>query len=188
MSKNPHYFWAVPLPDKMKKIIHAEMLHVKHIFQFNRWVHMDDYHITLVFLGAVEEQKLQTVIDLVGEAITEGQSFSLQITGLNIFGNEQTPRIFWGAVNEEHALFQLQAIVQQQCLDAGFTLDTRPYHPHITFARKWSSAERFDQELLTKYNPFQAKPLSFHVEEIVLYKTNMEQIPKYEPVIRISIK
>lgn len=96
MEIKPHYFWAVRLPDSIKQYIQDEMTNVKQIFKFKRWVHMDDYHITLVFLGSVDQQKTQSVIDLVGDAIKDEKAFELQIEGLNVFGNNISPRIFWG--------------------------------------------------------------------------------------------
>lgn len=188
MSHHTHYFWAVKLPDAIKQRIYNELNNAQSIFRFQRWVHRDDYHITLAFLGGADEERLQTAIDLVTKAMTEEKSFPLQIVGLNIFGNNKAPRIFWGAVNEEERLYELQAIVHKKCLEAGFTLESRPYHPHITIARKWSAQEEFDSQILTKHNPFLDRHLCFTVNEIVLYKTNLDKTPKYEPIIRCSLQ
>lgn len=182
-----HYFWAVRLPDTIKQNIQNEMTNVKEIFQFKRWVHQNDYHITLAFLGSMDQQQLQPAIDLVGNAIKNEKAFPLQIQGLNIFGNHKSPRIFWAGVHQENKLFQLQAIVYEKCQEAGFTLENRPYSPHITLARKWIGDEDFKLELLEKYNPFRENPLSFQAGEVVLYKTNLEQIPKYEPIVAFSL-
>ncbi|MEK4229250.1 RNA 2',3'-cyclic phosphodiesterase [Solibacillus sp. FSL H8-0538] len=187
MEIKPHYFWAVRLPDSIKQYIQDEMTNVKQIFKFKRWVHMDDYHITLVFLGSVDQQKTQSVIDLVGDAIKDEKAFELQIEGLNVFGNNISPRIFWGAVNHETKLHQLQAVVHKKCQEAGFTLENRPYHPHITLARNWTGNEEFDRGLLQKHNPFYEEALSFQANEIVLYKSNLEKTPKYEPVATFSL-
>jgi len=182
VDKNAHYFWAVQLPDGIKHNIQDEMLNLKQVFQFQRWVHMSDFHITLAFLGSMDLQRQHTVIDLVSNAIKDERAFKLQIQGINTFGNQKSPRIFWSAVNHDRRLFQLQSIIHEKCQEAGFTLETRPYHPHITLARKWNSNEEFNMELLEKYNPFHEKPLSFIVNNIVLYKTNLEKTPKYEPI------
>lgn len=182
-----HYFWAVRLPDFIKQTIEDALTDSKQIFQFKRWVHRNDYHITLAFLGSVEQPQLQPTIDLVGNAIKDEKVFSLQIQGLNIFGNHQSPRIFWASVQQENKLFQLQTIVHEKCLEAGFTLEKRPYHPHITVARNWTGHEEFQLVLLEKHNPFYENPLTFQVDEVVLYKTNLEQIPKYEPIAVFSL-
>ena len=187
MSANPHYFWAVRLPDGTKRTIHDEMKKLDHIFRFKRWVHMGDYHITLAFLGAVEKQRLADVVELVGNAVKEAESFPLRIEGLDLFGNQTAPRIFWAAVNEDERLFRLQKIIHHACLEAGFTLEDRPYHPHITLARKWAADEAFERELLVRHNPFRDAPLAFEAKDIVLYRTNVEKTPKYEAVATFSI-
>ena len=188
MNKNTHYFWAVRLPDFVKQNIQDELTNVKGIFQFKRWVHKNDLHITLAFLGSVEDQQqLQSVINTVGHAIKDEKAFPLQVQGLNVFGSNKSPRIFWAAVNHEKNLFQVQKIVHRKCQEVGFTLENRTYHPHITLARNWTGQEEFNSELLEKYNPFCEKPLSFQAEEVVLYKTNLEEIPKYEPIAVFSL-
>ena len=59
METKSHYFWAVMLPDEVKHIIHHRLEKDKGLFQFKRWVHELDYHITLAFLGYAEPQKLR---------------------------------------------------------------------------------------------------------------------------------
>lgn len=187
MEKSTHYFWAVQLPDDIKQNIQDEMQKRKQVFQFKRWVHMSDYHITLAFLGAMDEHKRHSIIDLVGNSIKDEKAFNLQIQGISIFGNPKSPRIFWGAVNRESALFELQSIVHRTCQEAGFTLDNRPYQPHITLARKWGGDEAFEVGLLEKETPFYETPLLFVAKKVVLYKTNLEKTPKYEPIETFSL-
>ncbi|MER2192875.1 MAG: RNA 2',3'-cyclic phosphodiesterase [Solibacillus sp.] len=187
MERETHYFWAVRIPDDVKQTIHGELTQIKPIFQFKRWVDVNDYHITLAFLGSVNPQQLSSVIRLVGDAIKKQKAFMLEIEGLNVFGSQKSPRVFWGAVNEVKPLFQLQEIVHKTCLAAGFSLETRPYHPHITLARKWGGNEDFKMDDLVTHNPFGKKGLSFQVSEIVLYKSNLEKTPKYESIAAFSL-
>lgn len=188
MEKSTHYFWAVQLPDDIKQSIQGELKNLKHTFIFKKWVHKSDYHITLAFLGAMDEQKRQSITNLVGNSIKNEKAFNLTIQGINIFGNPKSPRIFWGAVQHEDALFKLQSSIQKACQDAGFVLDSRPYQPHITLAKKWGGEEEFNSKFLEKNNPFQGKTLSFIADQIVLYRTNLEKEPKYEPVVTFSLR
>ena len=187
MERETHYFWAVRIPDSVKQTIHDELTKIKPIFQFKRWVDLNDYHITLAFLGSVSPQQLPSVIRLVGDAIKNQKAFMLDIEGLNVFGPQKSPRIFWGAVNEVNQLLQLQKIVHKTCLVAGFSLETRPYHPHITLARKWGKSEDFKMDDLVTHNPFGEKVLSFQASEVVLYKSNLENTPKYESIAAFSL-
>lgn len=154
MEKVAHYFWAVRIPDEVKQTIYEELTRIKPIFQFKRWVDLNDYHITLAFLGAVNPKQLTSVIGSVGEAIKNQKVFMLDIKGLGVFGAQKSPRIFWGAVSESDALYKIQEIVHQTCLDEGFKLETRPYHPHITLARKWGANEDFLGDNLVMQNPY----------------------------------
>ena len=187
MEKEPHYFWAVRIPDDVKQTIHDELTQIQSIFPFKRWVDLNDYHITLAFLGSVKSQKLSSVISLVGDAIKEQKAFMLDVIGLGVFGAQTFPRIFWGGVSEVKELYQLQEIVHKTCLAAGFSLDTRPYHPHITLARKWGGNEGFIMDDLATHNPFREKGLSFQVSEVVLYQSNLENTPKYEAISVFSL-
>ena len=187
MERVAHYFWAVRLPDEVKQTINEELSQIKSIFQFKRWVDLNDYHITLAFLGAVNPKQLTSVNESVGEAIKNQNAFMLDIKGFGVFGVQKSSRIFWGEVSEADALYKLQKIVHQTCLAEGFQLETRPYHPHITLARKWGAKEDFIMDNLDTLNPFKEKPLSFEVNEIVLYKSNVENTPKYEPIASIHL-
>lgn len=186
MITNTHYFWAVKVPDVTKQGIQDKVTTVKEPFPFKRWVHMQDYHITLAFLGSASQQQLQGCIPSVEDAIKNEKAFSLEIQGINIFGNEKMPRIFWAAVNAEQKLYQLQKLVYDKCIEAGFILEERPYHPHLTLARNWMGSQPFSSELLENYNPF-TETLTFPVKQVVLYKTNLDQTPKYEPIVTISL-
>jgi RNA 2',3'-cyclic 3'-phosphodiesterase len=176
-----HYFWAVRIPSESKHILKNQVQLVQDYFPFKRWVHVEDYHITLSFLGFAEPDKLKQSINLVGEFVEQIKSFSLYVNCLGVFGNKNSPRIFWAGVEKEEKLFQLQKGIAKACKQAGFTLETRPYSPHITLARNWEG-EIFNPQVVEEHNPFSSEKLSFLVQEIVLYQTNLEKTPKYEAI------
>jgi 2'-5' RNA ligase len=68
------------------------------------------------------------------------------------------------------------------CEKSGFQLETRPFRPHITLARKWKGEQPFHNEMLQLWNEVQPTPLSFKASEVVLYQTNLTQTPKYEAI------
>jgi RNA 2',3'-cyclic 3'-phosphodiesterase len=186
MENSPHYFWAVRLPSDTKQSIQTQLAKVQKKFPFKRWVHVEDYHITLAFLGAVERQKLDLVMELVDRSIQGVKAFPLHIQGLNVFGNKKAPRVFWTSVKQEKQLNSLQSFVFKACLEAGFSLETRPFTPHITLARNWNGPD-FEPEWLEQYNPFKYVDFSFMAEEVVLYRTHLEKTPKYEAIATISL-
>lgn len=185
MEIKSHYFWAVRLPDEAKQLIHARLETNKNLFQFKRWVHECDYHITLAFLGNAGREQLDASKEFIGQAISNIASFPLSINHIGVFGKPDSPRIFWGGTVREEKLYQLQKHVYRACIQAGFTLEKRPFTPHITLARKWSG-EHFEGQWLTEYNPFKDE-ITFHVNEVVLYQTQIGSTPKYKTVTNLLL-
>ncbi|GHH97340.1 RNA 2',3'-cyclic phosphodiesterase [Neobacillus kokaensis] len=172
-----HYFFAVRIPDETKIIMKDRIDKMKEIFPFSRWVHHLDFHITLAFLGSAESDKLSAAQNFVREAVKDENSFSLQIQGLGIFGREDSPRVFWADTAESHKLQLIRNKVFSACELAGFQLETRPFRPHITLARKWNSMDHFERK---RMDEIQQEPLLFQVKDVVLYRTHLNQTPKYE--------
>lgn len=92
----------------------------------------ENLHATLVFLGAVDADTRACVERVAGSI--DGQAFSVTFDGL-----EHRPRqaIVWAAAS--HVPTALARLVEQlragltQC---GFQPERRPYHLHVTLARK----------------------------------------------------
>lgn len=184
---NSHYFWAVKVPNEVKQELVVKLNQVKSHFPFQRWVHPEDYHITLEFLGFAKQEQLHACSEGIEAAIGDMNSFRLHIKGLDIFGQASMPRVFWAAVQYEEKLMQLQQKVHDECTKAKLELDQRKYHPHLTLARKWVGKEPLIKDKLSIYNPF-IEPISFQAEQVVLYTVNKDATPKYEPVTTITLK
>jgi RNA 2',3'-cyclic 3'-phosphodiesterase len=188
MSEKTHYFLAVSLPNSVKQTLSQAKEEIQEVFQFQRWVHQEDYHITLAFLGFANENQLIEVKQFIPKFITNEKTFPLTINNIGTFGMSETPRIFWAGLTTSQELQDLRRQVYVACEEAGFQLEKRPFHPHITLARKWKGKETLQSEWLEIHNPFDKKSVRFQAEEIVLYKTNLLQTPKYEKLHTFSLK
>lgn len=183
-----HYFIALSLPTEVKRQLKKHYDHITMHFPFQKPVHELDYHITLAFLGAHDETTLQQVMNDIAATTIALNAFPLTIDGYGTFGNSKAPRIFWNRLQHEQALFDLQQMIADHCRAHGIQLETRPYNPHITVARKWAGENEFNSELLEQQNPFAKNPIQFLADEIVLYRTNLTATPKYENIASITLK
>jgi RNA 2',3'-cyclic 3'-phosphodiesterase len=188
MSEKTHYFLAVKLPDPIKQSLYEAVEGFQKDFPFKKWVHKEDYHITLAFLGFANENQLKGVKELVPHYIKTEKSMPLTITQIGIFGMKSAPRIFWAGLSDSQELQVLRNQVYKACTEAGFQLEKRAFHPHITMARKWSSEEEFHPTQLDDKNVFGQYPLIFQATEVILYKTNLLHTPKYENLITFSLQ
>lgn len=145
-------------------------------FPFQKWVHPEDYHLTFAFLGSADQVKLEKAVENVRKGLIGFSSFSLKISSYGTFGRSDSPRIFWIGVEEEPRLHQLQQIIHKACNEAGFELETRPFRPHITIARKWKGEYPYPKGIESDID------LPFKADTVALYQTHLDRIPKYEAI------
>ncbi|MBX9973393.1 RNA 2',3'-cyclic phosphodiesterase [Cytobacillus firmus] len=184
MSKqlNDHFFFALKLPDETKETLKEYCVNLCSKMPFSRWVHQEDYHITLAFLGSAPEENLQKAANLAADSIRNEKRFPLHICKLGVFGKQDAPRIFWCGTQQDKHLQDLRSKVYSACQEAGFELETRPFKPHITMARKWAGTHPFQESMLDANSPFKEGPLEFEASEVVLYQTHLDKTPKYESI------
>lgn len=177
-----HVFAAVPVPARVKQMIHEPIDPLKSNLPFKQWVYEEDYHLTLSFLGQTDDRTLEDLRTSFRSQREQHKPFSLTLTNGGFFGKKTQPRVFWLGVEKEPALFELQHSVAETCREAGFVLDSRPYSPHITLAKRWGDPtveihERYDQRMLKRL-----AGVSFEVQSFVLYETHLDKVPKYRVI------
>lgn len=179
MENKHHYFFAVKLPKEVKTFLNEWVQSHKEGYPFARWVHPEDYHITLAFLGFAEARMIQDAVKTMDNTLAKQRPFSLTLNKLGTFGPVKSPRIFWADVHQSDQLMQIQKEVYGQCISLGFELDKKPFSPHITLARKWKSEKPFEKEKLIDLKTTEGRGFEFQVNEIVLYETHLDKTPKY---------
>ncbi|WP_046176655.1 RNA 2',3'-cyclic phosphodiesterase [Domibacillus indicus] len=167
----PHYFFAIVLPDHIKKMIADEMK--RRNDPFKRLVHQEDYHLTLAFAGAAKLSVLEEACGLIDEKLSDIPAFPLKLVSFGTFGKASSPRIFWVGTDEPAPLFQMQKEVSKACRKLEINIDDKPFRPHITTARKWTGQQPFVLPELPAWP-------SFFVTEVALYETNTSTVPKYK--------
>ena len=182
MDEQTHFFFAVKIPEETKLVMREHTEKLSKILPFKRWVHHEDLHITLTFLGNASLEKLSRAEENVRDALRSAKGFQLEINQLGIFGRMDSPRIFWVDTKESKDLQEIRREVFTSCLEAGFQLETRAFKPHITLARKWTGDHHFHENLLDVWKELQHNPLLFIVNEVVLYQTHLDKTPKYEAI------
>ncbi|AZN39606.1 RNA 2',3'-cyclic phosphodiesterase [Paenibacillus albus] len=187
-------FVAIPLPSEIKLAIStwSSNLQQQRQFQFRKWVHHEDLHITLQFLGDTPVQRIPHIIEGLRAAVTALLPFQICIESLGTFGRPNFPSVLWGAIGgDRNQLHFVQEQVVSKLSPLGFPPEARPYHPHLTLARKYNSEEPFAPSTLAVHQaPSSAaeKPLQWQSDSIALYATHMYELPMYEAVSVITYK
>jgi 2'-5' RNA ligase len=106
-----------------------------------RWVDPSLLHVTLAFLGEQPETRLD-VLQSVGAAAARASSPAhLKLGESGSFGPRRAPRVLWVGLDGDIASMNaLQSHVNGELLEAGFSIEDRPFTPHITLARRRDNA------------------------------------------------
>jgi 2'-5' RNA ligase len=121
-----------------------------------RWVDPGNFHLTLRFIGEIDEG---TAAD-VDEALLRLKSrpFSVQLAGVGVFGGDKL-RQLWAGVEREPALSALQAKIETTLIRVGLPPEPRKYVPHVTLARLRDPRPNDLQFFLASHAQFRADPL-----------------------------
>lgn len=105
-----------------------------------RWLRAENMHLTLAFLGEVEERRFDELESAV-LAATEGVAspVHLRARSLGAFPNEERARVVWaGVYGEVPKLIELHERLVTELRRATFEVDSKRFRPHITLARlRW---------------------------------------------------
>lgn len=127
-------FVALPLPDDVRAPLAAYLARCAEVAPEQRWAPAANLHLTLYFLGSVNEEGMTRLAEGLSEV--RRPAFSLALGRLGRFGTAARPRVLWiGVAAGREPLGALAAEVSAACHRVGMVGDERPYSPHLTLCR-----------------------------------------------------
>ena len=103
-----------------------------------KWVRPENIHLSLKFLGDVEETREPELVAALKRAAGAGHEprpLTLQITGFGVFPDYHRPQVLWAGVTPDPGLELLQHGVEQAFAPLGFPTEARAFRPHVTLGR-----------------------------------------------------
>ena len=104
-----------------------------------QWVRPDSIHLTLKFLGEIDDTKVEEIRRVLAPAIQAQARFSVEVGGFGVFPDLRAPRVLWVGLSGQHdetvTLARLAAEVDSGLDALGFPREARPFNPHLTLAR-----------------------------------------------------
>lgn len=136
-----------------------------------RWVEPENFHITLRFIGEVDESQATDIDDAL--MALRAPSFFVELEGAGIFGQGRKARSLWVGVARNPALLHLRDKVESTLVRIGLAPDARKFSPHVTLARlKDAPASRLESFLADRAL-FRDGP--FLVKSFVLFSSLLTQ-------------
>ncbi|MGB3906908.1 MAG: RNA 2',3'-cyclic phosphodiesterase [Methanomethylovorans sp.] len=176
-------FVAVDIPVEFHATI--SMLQSKLIGSGLRPVDPSIVHITMKFLGDVDEAKLPEIISAIDRL--DCPSFDSRISGMGAFPGMKNPRIVWlGASGDYSCLHeQLEDILSR----IGFKKELRKFIPHVTLARTTYLSHVRKKELVSAIDSFRDFDVGLmNVHTVKLKKSTLTpKGPIYETLHEVDL-
>ena len=182
----PHYFIAISLPQSLKDSLFHIQSKLKPNLPYKIWPHKEDLHITLKFLGEVDNKKVRELNKHLN-SLTMLTSFKTTVESIGYFGKEDRPRVLWAGVRRNEELVWLKKEVEALTLKTDFENEKRDYKPHITLAKKWNG-DPCKEVLKRIVEEYKNKRFELIINEVILYKIHPKSTPKYEAICRYRLK
>ena len=114
-----------------------------------RWVDVSGIHLTLAFLGELTDEQLSLAMSATEYTASALSPFSYRLDQLGIFGPLRQPRTIWAGIDEKAGRFQhLHSLLNTALEERGFSIDRRPFAPHLTLSRLKAPLKPEEQVIL----------------------------------------
>jgi 2'-5' RNA ligase len=174
-------FLAIPISagvkDKFRLILH----NLQVIRADVKWVKLENIHLTLKFLGDLEEKRLESVSEALEKCRPRMAPSTSCLRAIGAFPNLRHPKILWGALDDSsEELKTIVDILEGELAKIDMPKEDRPFKPHLTFGRVRSSANLQSLTQAIREISFEDK-LRQISDKVILYKSTLtSQGPVYE--------
>jgi 2'-5' RNA ligase len=131
-------FTAVDIPEDVRAAVKEAQVELKraHVGVKISWTKIDSLHLTLQFLGSIEETLVDKIKSGLQSVAGQHQPFDLAVCGGGAFPNENRARVIWvGCDDAGERLKALARSVQAAMQLLGFEPEDREFSAHLTLGR-----------------------------------------------------
>ena len=181
-------FIAIELPEDLRREISSLQAKLRSTGADVKWVEPSNLHLTLKFLGLIEENQVSALTESLKSPVAGHSSFPMRLEGIGAFPRTTSPRVIWIGVSEgEEPLKKLAADVEGACSKLGFPPEERAFSGHLTIGRV-----RSNDRLAALVKELQT--VEFHsgapmtVDRLILFQSTLSpKGPTYTPLAEFPL-
>ena len=171
-------FVAIDVPSEVRARVDEAVTPWRERFPSGRWVPVDNWHVTLTFLGSTAPDLVGWISSTLTRVAGGTPAFGSRVDGLGAFRSVTRARVLWAGLHDDDGAMARLAGDLGTALEREFTPERRALTPHLTVAR-------FDPpvELGEELGRVVVRSEPFEVDRITLYRSYLRRPwPVYEPV------
>lgn len=177
-------FTGISLPPGIREEIDAYVASMSALVKGVKWVEVDNFHITLRFIGEVEKERVPALREGLKRASAGKNPFVISLATLGAFPSFSYPRVYWIGVDEGQEMVRsLHDDISDELKKVGFDPEGKKFHPHVTIGRVRKSTS--ENRLLPERTHIGA----FTAKDFCLFKSTItKKGPIYDIIEKIEFK
>lgn len=128
-------FIAIELPDTVKSALLSLQHELKACGADVRWSRPEGIHLTLKFLGNIEERLVDGIVETLKGTCRKFQAFNCEVRGIGVFPGARAPRVLWAGVADHDVLSLIHQDIDIGMSLLGFERESRKFTAHLTLGR-----------------------------------------------------
>ncbi len=183
---NLRSFVAISISEEARNAITEMIRELSDLDSSLRWVKPDNIHLTLKFLGEVQEEKLPDLKQALEFSLKGITKFFYEITGVGCFPTFRNPRVLWvGVNNSDGYLVKLKENIEKEFFKRNFQKETRKFHPHLTVAR--IKAKGAPELQISRFQNYSLGRFEVEVNNVILMRSDLRSTgARYTPICNLS--
>jgi len=156
-----------------------------------KWVPTDNLHLTLKFLGDVNNTEVPGVCSVIHQICQNYPPFQLHFRGTGGFPSIDRPRILYAGVDDASgALTEIVTQLETSLAELGFKQEPRDYTPHLTLGRTRSGSQRANSDVVDQLAREDKTELgSMLVQSVQLFASFLDKSgPTYQVMDTIQLE
>ncbi len=182
-------FFCLELPEQVKKEIRSTADSIQGP-AYVKWVSRENLHITLKFLGDVEQRQITEIKTQAKKSASQVNPFEMTIDKLSGFPNPGFPKVIWlGSSSPPPEIHRLNEDLETRMEEIGFEKERRDYVPHVTLGRTKDEDETKIEELGTDLQNLKLDSnWRVPIDHLTLMESELRSSgPEYTPVFELDL-
>lgn len=164
-------FVALKIPDEVKTEIFKHCYAIVENPSDYRWEAKDKIHLTLKFIGEVQEELLPQIIDEL-EFIKNYPSFNCLVSRFGFFFRDNEAKILWCNLDTDDSIISLVDELNNRLEKYDIEIEKRKFKGHLTLLR---IKDRMSEKFVKRFKEYKFDPIEFNTSQIALIQSVLKQ-------------
>ncbi len=155
-----------------------------------KWVPSDNLHLTLKFLGDVDNVEVPKICDVIAQVCDPIEQFEILFTGIGGMPTAERPRVICSTVDDEtQSLKRLVCQLEIRLADLGFKPEPREYVPHLTLGRTRGGSRFASEAVISRLEKVKTNQFGLmRVDSVQLIASFLEKRgPSYQVMATVEL-